>query len=217
MDKTMNNYSNEIWMPISGYEGRYEVSNHGNVRGWINTSGNRRKTPVILKSRLSGGSSKKGSYPGVTLMKGGKKDSRFIHTLVAEHFICPRPEAMVVRHLDGNPNNNHAENLAWGTQRDNAQDKKRHGTVVQKLTDAERLIIHELRRMGTQGRALANMFGVSEGYARRLGIEKPAGALNPIAKEALALGRDPTKVKNKPVQIEPEKRLNGPWKNPQVA
>src|ERR1044072_6687026 len=108
----METYVNEIWKDIAGYEGKYQVSDHGRVRSWINTGGSRRTEPKILKARLSGGSRGKGVYPGVTLVKPGKKDSRFVHTLVAEHFISPRPEGMVVRHLDGKPTNNKASNLA---------------------------------------------------------------------------------------------------------
>jgi hypothetical protein len=52
-----------------------------------------------------------------------------IHRLVAEGFIChsPFPRACV-RHLDGNPRNNLPSNLAWGTYKDNEDDKRNHGT-----------------------------------------------------------------------------------------
>lgn len=48
--------------------------------------------------------------------------------LVAEHFV-PNPENLpIVRHWDGNEENNHYTNLVWGTQKDNTDDAFRHGT-----------------------------------------------------------------------------------------
>jgi hypothetical protein len=32
----------------------------------------------------------------------------------------------LIRHLDGNPKNNRLENLAWGTYKENAQDRELH-------------------------------------------------------------------------------------------
>lgn len=53
----------------------------------------------------------------------------FVHRMVAEMFI-PNPDNLpVVRHLDGNPNNNNVLNLAWGTSKDNWEDSVRHGTA----------------------------------------------------------------------------------------
>jgi molybdenum cofactor biosynthesis enzyme MoaA len=53
---------------------------------------------------------------------------RYVHHLVAELFIGPRPEGHQVRHFDGNSANNAATNLRYGTQSENELDKVRHGT-----------------------------------------------------------------------------------------
>jgi hypothetical protein len=51
-----------------------------------------------------------------------------VSRMVALHFI-PNPENFpVVRHWDGNAENNHHSNLKWGTQKDNTEDAFRHGT-----------------------------------------------------------------------------------------
>lgn len=50
-----------------------------------------------------------------------------VHVLVLEAFDRPRPKGAVCRHLDGNPINNHLSNLAWGTHKENTEDRKRHG------------------------------------------------------------------------------------------
>lgn len=63
----------------------------------------------------------------LTFAKGSRKKFK-VHRLVAETFIGPRPSPRhEVRHLDGNRANNCASNLAWGTQKDNADDRERHG------------------------------------------------------------------------------------------
>jgi hypothetical protein len=47
---------------------------------------------------------------------------------VAAQFLPERPSPEhEVRHLDGNKDNPHADNLAWGTRKENADDRERHG------------------------------------------------------------------------------------------
>ena len=92
-----------------------------------------------------------------------------IHTLMAETFVGPRPLGQGVRHLDGNPVNNSPENLAWGTQAENMQDKIMHGTSLRgnanhntKLTEEQAREIKRRRKAGESGRSLAKEFNISE-------------------------------------------------------
>ena len=86
----------ELFKPVAP---DYEVSNLGNVRSF--KSGK----PVILKPRM-----KKG-VPSVILFVDGKQLIRAIHRLVADAFI-PNPDNLpFVRHKDGDPFNNRADNL----------------------------------------------------------------------------------------------------------
>jgi hypothetical protein len=66
---------------------------------------------------------KENGYHQVTLQNkiaGVKPKLYYVHRLVAEHFIGPSPEPnMVVNHIDGNPFNNHVDNLEWVTVREN--------------------------------------------------------------------------------------------------
>lgn len=116
------------WRDIPGYEGVYQVSSEGQVRSLDRVvqhpvSGDtlRRGKVLRLKRRSEG-------YLYVRLYRGGKSKSRSVHHLVLEAFVGPRPEGSETRHLDGDPTNNRVSNLAWGTPKENAQDKKRHGT-----------------------------------------------------------------------------------------
>lgn len=103
----------------------------------------------------------------------------FVHRAVLMAFVgMPKP-GQEGRHLDGNPDQNAAGNLAWGTRQQNSDDKQRHGTHPKgersgtaKLTEAD---VREIRRLyGSQSlRSLAARFGVSHTAIRRaaLGIK----------------------------------------------
>jgi len=78
-------------------------------------------------------------YRCVALSKNNKATEKKISTLVLESFISLRPHKMVVRHLNGNAQDDRLCNLTWGTQSDNTLDKVQHGTnnfndVMVKLT-----------------------------------------------------------------------------------
>lgn len=92
----------EIWCPIKGYEGIYEVSDQGRVRSL--KFGKER----ILKP----GRNPKG-YILVHLYKNREKKWYLVHRLVALAFI-PNPDNLPqVNHKDENPSNNKVENLEW--------------------------------------------------------------------------------------------------------
>lgn len=96
---------NEIWKDILGYEGKYQVSNLGDVR-----SLNYNHTGEI--KLLKQGTNKKG-YKLVNLSKNGKGKHYLVHRLVAMTFI-PNPDDLPqINHKDENPSNNNVKNLEW--------------------------------------------------------------------------------------------------------
>lgn len=67
-------------------------------------------------------------YPSVRLTINGKRVHYAVHKLVAMAHLDPRPSpAHEVRHLDGDKLNPNVANLAWGTRKENAEDRDRHG------------------------------------------------------------------------------------------
>ena len=118
----------EQWKPVVGYEGLYEVSDHGRVRSLDRTVSyskewNRRLSGRVLKSPLS----VNGGYPQVRLTKNNRGSTKSIHRLVLEAFVGPCPEGMQACHYDDDPTNNRLENLRWGTRSHNERDKLRNG------------------------------------------------------------------------------------------
>jgi hypothetical protein len=158
----------EVWKPVVGYEGSYEVSDHGRVKSlarnihrrdrWGGLSG-RRVTGMLRKPQVRNG------YRYLTLLH---TDRRFIHRLVLEAFVGPCPEGMEACHNDGNPANNQLENLRWDTRKANHADKRIHGTLVEgyahpaaKLTFAQIEAIrveYAVRRNPTE---LAKRYGIA--------------------------------------------------------
>ena len=102
----------ERWLPIPGYEGRYEVSDQGRVR---NASSSR-----VLRQALH----KKTGYLSASL--SGRRV--LAHRLVLLAFAGPCPDGMETRHADGDSENNAIANLSWGTKAQNAIDRVVHGT-----------------------------------------------------------------------------------------
>lgn len=111
----------EQWLPVIGYEGRYEVSNFGQVKSLSKMGGRK-----VLRTPPD-----RAGYPQVGLYgPGGKRDRKTlrVHNLVITTFMGPCPEGHWVRHLDGNPGKPWSFNLAYGTPQDNYDDAVRHGT-----------------------------------------------------------------------------------------
>jgi hypothetical protein len=82
------------------------------------------RLPRVLSTRPNPGN----GYLLVGLHHHRRQTTRTVHSLVAEAFIGPRPAGQQIRHLDGDPVNNHLGNLRYGTGAENARDQVRHGT-----------------------------------------------------------------------------------------
>lgn len=158
----------EEWRPIPSAPG-YEASNLGRIRSWRSTHGHRRFVPKLRKLR-----SNVHGYAVISYVDDvkGKFVTRFVHHLVLEAFVGPKPATKVARHLDGDHTNNRRDNLAWGTSKENAADKVRHGTSQHgernhqaKLSNAEADAIRSSRELG---RVLAARYGVAESLISRI-------------------------------------------------
>lgn len=109
----------EIWKPIKGYEGFYEVSNTGKVRSLDR---------VVMTELHPGGKLVKGQvlknsvtrrYNRVNLCVGNVRRKHRVARLVAIAFIPNPYNKTQVNHIDENTLNDAVENLEWCTPKEN--------------------------------------------------------------------------------------------------
>ena len=159
--------NDETWLPVVGFEGRYEVSDLGRVRSlWIagRAYSRPRKEPKILALKITGT-----GYYFVTLCRDSFHKMGLVHVLVLEAFNSTRPSGMDCCHNDSDRMNNRLINLRWDTRSGNLSDRLIHGTDQRgerangaRLTES--IVIDMRSRPKLRGAitAMAREFGVAE-------------------------------------------------------
>lgn len=154
---------NEVWKPVIGYEGRYEISDHGSLRRVYRAK--QAKPPLSCLSPTIGKIGYKTAYLSHGKVKGRVRV--YIHRLVAAAFIGPCPKIMVVNHKDADKLNNHASNLEYMPQGENARHASSLGLFTKgsdchmaKLTEQDVREIRDLRGFFTV-RKLQELYGVN--------------------------------------------------------
>ena len=155
---------------MSGHTPGYEVTPDGRVfsvdsnwRGY-----GQRELTQTLNSH---------GYPSVRMTINGVRSRRLVHSLVAAQYLPQRPSrAHEVRHLNGDKTDNSVSNLAWGTRKENADDRERHGRTSRgashsaairqgkndSLSEAERRASVRLHAKGWSQRSIADRLGRSQ-------------------------------------------------------
>lgn len=157
----------ELWKDIAGYEGKYQISNLGRVRSLLNSRGNKREQPKILKTSID-----RWGYLVLALCKNSTGKMFKVHRLVAQAFLLNPENKPEVNHKDGNKLNNTALNLEWVTPKENIRHafktglrKKGEESHRAKLTNEQ---VRQIRKeyipcsRGFSTRALARKYNVSQ-------------------------------------------------------
>lgn len=121
----------EIWLPVVGYEGLYEVSSLGAVRRVDRFT----KTGKLIRGRVLKVRPLPSGRPRVNLCKEGRIVDAYPYRLALEAFVGPCPPGMEALHWDDDHSNNAIENLRWGTRTDNMRDMSRNGNGNAGLTE----------------------------------------------------------------------------------
>lgn len=152
----------EIWKPVVGFEGLYDVSNLGYVRTLLVSN----KVPVVpyTLSRIINDA----GYPVVSLYRNGKLHRRLIHRLVLQSFVGTCPAGKECAHLGGCRTNAKLDNLKWKYPKENCADRLLHGThlvgaasPLAKLTKEQVIEVRELSNSKPQ-HIIAKLFGVHQ-------------------------------------------------------
>ena len=164
----------ESWLPVSGWEGIYEVSNRGRVRSIdrLDNLGRRVKGRILVQKLV-------GSVPtskrwAVQLCRNGKPVWHYVHIIMLEAFVEPRPAGMVGCHRDDTPRND-LSNLRWDTPSANTADLIANGNHSSSRKTHCAKFGHELtednvyRAPGKRNRHCRKCMKIraSEGYLRR--------------------------------------------------
>lgn len=138
---------------------------------------------------------------------GGKK--HFLHVLVLTVFSGPRPQQdMDACHRDGDKSNNSADNLYWGTKKQNGRDRVAHGrsfpgesNIAAVLNRAQaRAIMHMVNldpNFRPRACAIAALFGVSD-----------QAILNIWHRKSWRKDTDDIKINNRIVHFNTKRRIN---------
>ena len=122
MFEKVNPMHAEVWRDVDGFEGHYQVSDHGRVRSI-------KKGILVLK-----GEYQHNGYKRVCLWKDGRQYRKLIHRLVAIAFLQNPNDYSDVNHLDEDKKNNHVTNLQWCTHLYNMN----FGSVREKISCSNR-------------------------------------------------------------------------------
>jgi hypothetical protein len=165
----------EVWRPVVGYEGLYEVSDRGNVRSLTRHARVGHNAFRSVRGRMVAQSSHKHGYLVVALQRGNKGRTFLAHRIVASAFIGPIPEGTEVNHKDGDKRNNRPGNLEIVTRQQNIDHAVTAGIIdnkggrnTQAVLCLEQVnAIREEYKRGLNGyKALGKMYGVSWGTIR---------------------------------------------------
>lgn len=178
----------EIWKTLPGYEGLYEVSDHGGVRSLDRLVARPRGGRAVKKGRVLSPAFDSGGYLVVSLCIDGAQRTKKIHRLVALAFIGE--SELQVNHIDCCKTNNNISNLEYVTRQQNVDhavaNGRYHGAtnpnmswktnpnlsartnpnMAKKLTPALVSEIKMLRETGLSYRAIGKQLGIGHTTAR---------------------------------------------------
>lgn len=151
-------FAPERFMPIYDWPG-YWVTSKGKVQSFQKDE-RRDLTPMLGEQ----------GHARVMLYRDGESSRLLVHHLALAAFDKPRQGKDQGCHITGDASNNALWNLRWGTQVENWDDSKRHGTHrrYHKLSKDQADEIRRLGAEGVSGAELGRRFGISDTQARNI-------------------------------------------------
>lgn len=150
----------EKWSDVVGFEAFYEVSDKGRVRSKERKYADKNSVVRKVRSKVLRPCSSDG-YLRVVLIVNGKRNYKTVHSLVCRAFLGEKPAGLVIRHLDGDRTNNCLDNLAYGTHKQNINEREPFSESVSPLSESDVTEIIEMRNVGHSVVSISKRFNVS--------------------------------------------------------
>lgn len=160
----------EIWKDIKGYEDAYQVSSYGRVKAkdrLVNaTFGSQqlRRGQDIKAIQMPNG------YYVVGLWKDGKSKNKYVHRLVAEHFLINENNLPEVNHKDENKANNSLDNLEWCEHRYNIN----YGSARRRISQSHINLDYPTRVIQIKNGVQVAIYKTASEAQRKTGIDASA-------------------------------------------
>lgn len=126
----------EIWADVFGYEGKYKISNFGQLKSLDREVVSRGGMLITIKGKLKKPQINYKGYNKVLLNKNGVSKGYFIHRLVGIAFIQNPKNKPQINHKNGIRTDNRVQNLEWCTNTENQIHSfavlNRKGSVMKK-------------------------------------------------------------------------------------
>ena len=120
----------ERWLPIPGVpEGRYEISSLGRMRRLARVVQTTDGRTMRMSDKEVEGHPLPDGHIRASIQLDRQKYAFLVHRAVLHAFVRPPEEGEKGLHRNGLPHDNRLENLYWGTDKDNAEDRSRHRDV----------------------------------------------------------------------------------------
>lgn len=161
----MKPHKQELWKPVVGFEGLYEVSNLGQIKSLQRTKNNKGKIQQVPKRILAQAQT---NYPSVSLWSDGVLKVKKVHRIVAEAWIPNPLNKSEVNHIDANRLNNCFDNLEWVTRQENCTHAKVNKLMpsgknhVKTKVNPNDVIYYWLINEETTQLEVAHHFGISQ-------------------------------------------------------
>lgn len=114
---SLENLPDEIWRPVKGLEGMYEVSNYSRVKSVERIVLRKHKnfsSEFLVKAAIKKPYLNKSGYITIAIVVENKIKTTYLHRIIAEAFVSKSSENYtVVNHINGNKSDNRIENLEW--------------------------------------------------------------------------------------------------------
>lgn len=133
-----------MWKDIPGFEGKYQISDDGEVKSLRRWVPNGSPKGMWLRERILHQQPIPNGYLQVSLRDGAQTYVKYVHIMVAEAFLTKPSPHHIVNHKDGNKRNCKVSNLEYVTFSENNQhayDTALHSKNKRRLTPQEVLQI----------------------------------------------------------------------------